>query len=188
MPAMPVQANSAANPAEYFFTEKVEPDGQRWSGRASSTGCLELPHQARKLNSVRPARWVSTVGIDAGDSHVHNYRSRWKGPPSQKTLVAVNRRPGLAGPTPLGTHPTGATTLRTRVSRSCKRASICRPFRDAHRQRRCIVQVYGFLRVECDWGSEGEATASPRKTARPLSNLGAADLGECLARAAAHTC
>jgi hypothetical protein len=29
MPAMPVQANSAANPAEYFFTEKVEPDGQR---------------------------------------------------------------------------------------------------------------------------------------------------------------
>jgi len=104
----------------------------------------------RVIQSGGPLRYRIVDGLDVRDSRVHNYPSRWNAAPSQELLVIRrNHKTGEVSLDPLrwGLIPSGCQDPaggRKPINAKCETVATLPTFRDAYRQRRCIVPVDGF--------------------------------------------
>ena len=118
----------------------------------------------RVIQSSAPIRLAIIDGLDARDSRVHNYPPRWNAAPSQDLLVIRrNHQTGMVSLDPLHwglipywcEDPKGGRKL---INAKCETVAKLPTFRDAYRQRRCIVPVDGFF----EWKAiKGQKTKQP---------------------------
>jgi putative SOS response-associated peptidase YedK len=101
------------------------------------------------IQSGGPLRYAIVEGMNVRDSRMHNYPPRWNAAPSQGLLVIRrNHKTGEVSLDPLRwgliphwwKDPTGG-----RKPIKCETVATLPTFRDAYRQRRCIVPVDGFF-------------------------------------------
>jgi putative SOS response-associated peptidase YedK len=124
-------------------------------------GTFELRRSSHKfLKTVRDSggdcwsrtdRYAIVDGMNVRDSRVHKYPPRWNAAPSQELLVIRrSHRTGEVSLDPLRwgliphwcSDPTGG---RKPINAKCETVCELPSFRDAYRQRRCIVPVDGFF-------------------------------------------
>ena len=105
----------------------------------------------RVIQSSGPLRYAFVDGMNVRDSRVHNYPPRWNAAPSQELLVIRrNHKTGDVSLDPLRwglipswcKDPTGG---RKPINAKCETVHQLPTFRDAYRNRRCIVPVDGFF-------------------------------------------
>jgi putative SOS response-associated peptidase YedK len=105
----------------------------------------------RVIQSSGPLRYAIVDGMNVRDSRVHNYPPRWNAAPSQELLVIRrNHKTGEVSLDPLRwglipywcKDPAGG---RKPINAKCETVAALPTFRDAYRQRRCIVPVDGFF-------------------------------------------
>ena len=105
----------------------------------------------RIIQSSGPLRYAFVDGMNVRDSRFHNYPPRWNAAPSQELLVIRrNHHTGAVSLDPLRwgliphwcNDPSGG---RKAINAKCETVRNLPTFRDAYRQRRCIVPVDGFL-------------------------------------------
>src|SRR5262249_11276146 len=97
------------------------------------------------IQSSGPLHYAFVEGMNARDSRMHNYPSRWNAAPSQDLLVIRrNHRTGEVSLDPLrwGLNPSGG---RKPINAKSETVRTLPTFRDAYRLRRCIVPVDGFF-------------------------------------------
>src|ERR1700747_1367616 len=106
---------------------------------------------ARVIQSSPLTRLAIIEGIDVRDRRVHNYPPHWNGAPSQELLVIRrNHHTGEVSLDPLRwgliphfcDDPKGG---RQPINAKCETVATLPTFRDAYRQRRCILPVDGFF-------------------------------------------
>jgi putative SOS response-associated peptidase YedK len=105
----------------------------------------------RVIQSSGPLRYAIFDGMEVRDSRVHNYPPRWNGASSQDLLVI--RRNHQTGEVSLGPLRWGLIPYwcedpkggRKPINAKCETVQRLPTFRDAYRQRRCIVPVDGFF-------------------------------------------
>src|SRR5262245_49435360 len=112
----------------------------------------------RVIQSSGPLRYAIVDGMNVRDSRVHNYPARWNAAPSQELLVIRrNHKTSEVSLDPLRwglipywcKDPAGG---RKPINAKCETVATLPTFRDAYRQRRCIVpasptQRAGFVRL-----------------------------------------
>ena len=101
----------------------------------------------RVIQSGGPLRYGIVEGLDARDSRVHNFPPRWNGAPSQELLVIRrNHETGHVSLDPLrwGLIPYWCKDPKG-GRKPIETVSKLPLFRDAYRQRRCILPVDGLL-------------------------------------------
>ena len=105
----------------------------------------------RVIQSSGPLRYAIVEGMGVRDSRVHNYPPRWNGAPSQELLVIRrNHKTGEVSLDPLRwglipywrQDPTGG---RKPINAKCETVHSLPTFREAYRNRRCILPVDGFF-------------------------------------------
>jgi putative SOS response-associated peptidase YedK len=105
----------------------------------------------RVTQSGGPLRYGIVEGLDARDSRVHNFPPRWNGAPSQDLLVI--RRYHVTGQVSLDAFRWGLIPYWTKDPRGGRKpinakAETVRTlptFRDAYRNRRCLVPIDSFF-------------------------------------------
>ena len=99
----------------------------------------------RVIQSSAPIRYAIVDGMNVRDSRIHNYPPRWNGAPSQDLLVIRrNDKTGEVSLDPLRwglipywwEDPKGG---RKPINAKCETVHQLPTFRDAYRNRRCIV-------------------------------------------------
>jgi SOS response associated peptidase (SRAP) len=118
----------------------------------------------RVIQSSGPLRYTIVDGMGVRDSRVHNYPPRWNGAPSQELLVIRrNHKTGEVSLDPLCwglipywcQDPTGG---RKPINAKCETVHSLPTFRDAFRNRRCILPADGFF----EWKAiKGPSSPSP---------------------------
>jgi putative SOS response-associated peptidase YedK len=118
----------------------------------------------RVIQSSGPLRYQFVDGLNVRDSRVHNYPARWNAAPSQELLVIRrNHKTGEVSLDPLRwglipywcNDPAGG---RKPINAKCETVATLPMFRDAYRERRCIVPVDGFF----EWKAiKGQTTKQP---------------------------
>jgi putative SOS response-associated peptidase YedK len=105
----------------------------------------------RVIQSTGPVRYSIVDGMNVRDSRVHNYPPRWNAAPSQELLViGRNHRTGQVSLDPLRwgliphwcKDPTGG---RKPINAKRETVHYLPTFREAYRNRRCILPVDGFF-------------------------------------------
>ena len=118
----------------------------------------------RVIQSSGPLRYGLVEGMNVRDSRVHNYPQRWNAAPGQELLVIRrNHKTGEVSLDPLRwglipywcKDPTGG---RKPINAKCETVATLPMFRDAYRERRCIVPVDGEAAKETAYSS---STGSP---------------------------
>jgi putative SOS response-associated peptidase YedK len=114
-------------------------------------------------------------GLDARDSRVHNYPPHWNGAASQDLLVIRrNHQTGMVSLDPLRwglipyrcQDPTGG---RKPINARRETVRTLPTFRDAYRQRRCIIPVDGFYEWKATKGQKAKQPyAIAMKDGRPF--------------------
>ena len=129
----------------------------------------------RIVQSSGPLRYAIVDGLDVRDSRVHNYPPRWNAAPSQELLVIRrNHTTGELSLDPLRwglipywcQDPTGG---RKPINAKSETVDRLPTFRDAYRERRCVVPVDGFFEWKAIKGQKAKQPyAIAMKTGEPF--------------------
>jgi len=126
----------------------------------------------RVIQSSGPLRYAMVDGMSVRDGRVHNYPPRWNGAPSQELLVIRrNHKTGEVSLDPLRwglipywcQDPTGG---RKPINAKCETVHSLPTFREAYRNRRCILPVDGFFEWKAIKGKKGQAAVCHRDEGR----------------------
>jgi putative SOS response-associated peptidase YedK len=135
--------------------------GQHGLARTLSDGYMSIMC-GRVIQSSGLLRYAIVDGISVRDSRVHNYPPRWNGAPSQELLVIRrNHKTGEVSLDPLRwglipywcRDPTGG---RRPINAKCETVHSLPTFREAYRNRRCILPVDGFFEWKAIKGQEAK--------------------------------
>ncbi len=128
----------------------------------------------RVIQSSGPIRYAIVEGIDVPDNRLHNYPPRWNAAPSQELLVIRrNHKTGEVSLDPLrwGLIPNWCEDPkggRQPINAKCETVNRLPMFREAYRQRRCILPVDGFYEWKVIKGRSKQPYAIAMKDGQPF--------------------